>query len=539
MDEPVAILVVDDEHLVRGGIRHLLGAQKEFHVIDEASNGREAVEKAAALQPAIILMDVKMPVMDGLEALEKVRASAPRSRTVILSGYSDFQYAQKALQLGASDYLLKPVDPTQLIAVLRRVKAHLLEERRQSAADTEVRQKLSYSLSAFMEQFYTQLLRGDLTAEEVDEKIKVLGLGTQEGAVLLVGLDGTYRLNTELSPEACLELARQVRKLAESSLQEHGIRPAPVIPLDDACAAVIYPSAAELAPVDFARALLGEARRLTGRTISVAVGSFQPLPRLRLSHEEARSRLKQRLLLGGDRVLSKDPAAGGPGGGYPDELEDRLGKALRFGDREQVKTVLVNLLTEVRRSRLPLEAWHQLIFDITELGYRNLRLLGFPAEQCSFPLAKSREIASLETPEDLHLWLQDNLGRIAGLIQEKSTGPSLGVKKALSYIDDHFSESIRLTDVAALVCLSPNYLSQLFTRETGKSFLEHLSRRRIEEAKRLLVQSVLNVSEIAYKVGYDNPRHFSEVFRRLEELTPTQFREGRAGGGPRMLKKRD
>jgi two-component system response regulator YesN len=98
------------------------------------------------------------------------------------------------------------------------------------------------------------------------------------------------------------------------------------------------------------------------------------------------------------------------------------------------------------------------------------------------------------------------------------------VKKALSFIEGHFREGIKLADVAEQVCLSPNYLSQQLKEQTGKSFLEHLGGWRLEEAKRLLASSLLPVGQIAGQVGYDNPRYFSEVFHRHCGKTPSQFR---------------
>ena len=99
------------------------------------------------------------------------------------------------------------------------------------------------------------------------------------------------------------------------------------------------------------------------------------------------------------------------------------------------------------------------------------------------------------------------------------------MKKALSFIEGHYREDLKLADVAEHVCLSPNYLSQQLKQQTGKSFLEHLCGWRLEEAKRLLGSSLLPVGQVAERVGYDNPRYFSEVFQRHCGKTPSQFRK--------------
>jgi two-component system response regulator YesN len=120
-----------------------------------------------------------------------------------------------------------------------------------------------------------------------------------------------------------------------------------------------------------------------------------------------------------------------------------------------------------------------------------------------------------------------NLVDISKQIRSMNSGPSIAIRKAISYINENYGNRISLQDVAHHTCLSPNYLSQLFKQETGKSFLEHLTLFRVAAAKKLLVQSNLTISEIAYKLGYDMPSYFSEVFKRNEGLTPSQYRKGR------------
>jgi two-component system response regulator YesN len=520
----VSLMVVDDEHLVRQGIRHLLKDVPEFEVIATAENGRRAVEMASELNPEIILMDVRMPVMDGLEALERIRGTNPLSKVVILSGHSDFQYAQQALKLGASDYLLKPVSPDDLLAVLRRLKKLLADEAQQSASGAELRTRLDYSMSAFMEQFFLQLLNSDVPREEMAEKLGVLGMREDAVSVILVGLDHSYRLKTFSSEEAYKEIVKTLGSFLERHFSEGRDAPQPVLSVGNGVFALLYFGSFTPEPREFAISLMNAIKAGLPHSVSIALGTRRRLPEAAKSCAEASDRLKQRVLLGGGRVLSEDPGKAARTIEYPREIERKIMTALRYGDSAQVKCVLRQLITALEGQKIPPEGWQQVAFDIMEQGFQVASQLGIPPGSAGFRLEKSREISELTTGADIELWLWTVLSGISSAIGLAGTGPSLAVKRALSYIDSHSAENIRLVDVATQVSLSANYLSQLMRQETGKTFLEHLCLRRIEEAKRLLAGSLLKVSEIAYKVGFNNPRYFSEVFRVQTGTTPRLYR---------------
>mgnify|MGYP000195900936 CR=1 FL=1 len=218
MGEVTSILLADDEYLVRKGIRCLLKEQSEYAIIADAADGREALKKAAELLPQIIILDVKMPRMDGLEALEEIRKASPNSKTIILSGYSSFEYAQRALKLGACDYLLKPVAKEELLDVLRRVKLRIVQEQHELESSRRMEQRLGYSMSAFFEQFYLQLLHNELSEEEFAEKMRALELEDQSASVLLVGLDHSYRLRTFNQGKAFQAILQNLRSTLELSL---------------------------------------------------------------------------------------------------------------------------------------------------------------------------------------------------------------------------------------------------------------------------------------------------------------------------------
>jgi two-component system response regulator YesN len=525
MGEVTTILLADDEYLVRKGIRHLLKDQPEYSIIADAADGCEAAEKAEQLHPEIIILDVKMPRMDGLEALEQILTESPRSKTIILSGYSSFEYAQRALKLGACDYLLKPVALEELLAVLARIKRGILQEKRELESSKQIEERLGYSMSAFIEQFYLQLLNNELPEEELTEKMRVLGLENQRASVLLVGLDHSYRLKTFSSEKAYQAILQEMKASLVNLLADGRPKTPPVLALNDAVFALIYLDSFSPEPLEFARQLLRAIKTKLQHIVSIALSRRFPLREVSKAYAEAAARLKQRLLLGGDRVICEDQGHSTQIKEYPHELERKLSTAVRFGDVGQMKAVLRMILRQLSRQGIPSECWQQIAFDIMEQGYQVAQQMSLPTATALEMMEKSREISQLTTWQDIQLWLENSLGELAQWIRALGAGPSLAVKKALSFIEGHYRESIKLADVAEHVCLSPNYLSQQLKRQTGKSFLEHLCGWRLEEAKRLLSGTLLNIGQIAYQVGYESSRYFSEVFQRHCGKTPSQFRK--------------
>jgi len=517
VSEAISILVADDEHLVRKGIRHLLADRPGYRVVADAANGEEALQKARELKPNIIILDVKMPVMDGLETLKQLNQLSPGSKTIILSGHNDFTFAQQALKFGANDYLLKPTNLQELMAALEKAKTHILEEK-------ETQASLSSGMSAITEQFYLSLLRNEFQGTDIFEKLESLDVIEKTASILLISFDDRYRLQSEKSEQEyrrlCVDLKQRIKTYLEREIQ----REIPVLHLDYLECVVVHFSSLQPNAKDLAELIL---KNVEGEhPFTVAVGVERPTPLINESYRDAREKIKNRMLIGGKRVICEAIGATAEHSQYPEAIEKLITRAIRFGDCDQVKVAVRAMFDKVAPHLTSPKAWAHLSYHLLELAYSVLTDLEvFSDERISF-FEKSGEISSLTSAEDMLYFVICNLVEIASLIRSMNTGPSIAIRKAISYINDNYADRIALQDVAHYTCLSPNYLSQLFKQETGKSFLEYLTQCRMEAAKTLLVQSNLTISEIAFKLGYDMPSYFSEVFKKSEGLTPSQYRKG-------------
>lgn len=526
MPKPITILIADDEHLVRKGIRHLLSHQSDFQIVAEAGNGLEAVELTRQYHPQIILMDVRMPVQDGLAALEQIKEIDSLVKTVILSGHSDFAYARKALKLGASDYMLKPTDLPGLVNVLHRLKDVILEEEMELQKEAKVQQQLNYGISAFMEQFYWQLLGSEFLADELAEKMRILEITADKGLVFLISMDDCYQLKMNCAKEEYLSLCFRIKLLLQEFVTSQRVQSSPILQTEDDSFILIYFTVDQLQPAHFAQDLKEWLKEKSGRIFTIAIGSEQSIDKIGFSYHQAFSRLRQRLIIGGDKVISEDLSFQERQISYPIEVEKELAKAIRFGDQENAKLYLDKIFQLLEPTgKLSPNKWQQLCFELFEMGYKIAQELNIKLSADYSPLEKGREISILTTVTDIRTWLEENLAGMMEQIGVHKSEPSLAIKKAMSYMDEHFAEDLTLSTLASHIGLSPNYLSQIFKQETGKTFLEHLTNRRLEEAKKLLKQGDLNVSEVSFRIGYDNPRYFSELFHKQEKVTPGQYRK--------------
>jgi two-component system, response regulator YesN len=523
MDKRWTVLLADDEPLVRKGLRKLLDAHRDFVVTSEAVNGREAVEKVSSEKPSLVILDVRMPALDGLDALEKIRTIAPDTVAVVLSGYSDFSYVQRALELGAFDYILKPADPASLIAVLGRAKSRLLKVKRQQQDEQTVKEKLGVSISAYEEQFYQQLLLGRVPDDEFVERLRFLDRSEMQISALLVSLDDMFILQDQNADFD--SLFQSLRSCLESELAERCVKAPPVLQMEGGNFVLLYPSACPDI-TGFAHHLRHTASLACSRSVSVAIGGQVPLSRAAESYAEAKSRLDARFILGSGQVITEEPSQSNIRPEVPLELRKRMQKALRFGDTAQYEQCLRDLFNSFRAQSLSREGWQILAIKVTQQGRDLEEELGLNGQGEKRFLTVGPELAQLTTVPDIQLWITRTMRACIEDIAAQSSGKSIAVRKALAFIADHFAEGIGLAEIASAVGLTTNYVSQLLREETGKTFLTHLSHFRIEASKELLASGKLNVSEIAFKVGYNNPRHFSTMFTRLEGMTPGRFRKG-------------
>lgn len=487
------ILIADDEKLVRYSIKSML---EELRVpsrsISAACDGLELVEMAGRLAPDIALVDIRMPGLDGLGAIERARALSPQTRWIILTSHSSFEYAKRAIQLGVTAYLLKPVSPRDLAEVLGRV-------------ERELRQQV-LRLNEEFEARISSLLHNTLSLDsEPDEFISGARF---TGALLFFdsALEEAALMERHLA--ACREIRARIAAAAESSIR------IALCTLPEGELALIggwRPGGDELQAREALRAFLRRLHTvldsLGGDEVRVTQLDCEECPSFTALLERlarARELAPLRIVLGVGRQIAVEDV----------ELEWRQGRrnhlcadlqALSNAFRDRIRLDFLACLERVERGLAAVTASDKA--DTARSVVRFLRsALGLRTEH----------------PFGSAPWYEQ-LSRLGEGLRGEPQGPGAGdlAAQVSAFLDANYMRDVGIGQIAAKLSVTPNYLSTLFHREKGITFVKYVTRLRMERARGLLEAGGTQVQEAARAVGYSSVRHFSRLFQKQYGFYPS------------------
>ena len=470
------MLLVDDEEDIREGIsRKMDWLGLGFSLVGEAANGQDALELAETLRPDVILTDIKMPFMDGLELCRILTDRLPASRFVVFSGFDAFEYAKQAIQMNVVEYILKPINADELSAVLRRLKEELDRERAERRNMELLRSRYTENLPILRELFYTNLLDGRIEpGTERDRAARLdIDLRGEEWAVGLayIGSDNSRDALSTLSVQNLLE-----------------------------------------------------------ETLTVGVGApCRELSGMARSSAEARTALEYRSMVGRGQVIyigDLEPD-GGPVLSFEEADERALTAAIKLGNEEEIRQAAAALAGKIRQANPAAGQYHLFLMELVTHLLKMTRRSGVGVEEVfgtdfSLPMQEP----ALPALAELEDWCAERCLRLHTLIRRRQTDTAgHTVETAKEYIRQHYAESdLSVEKLCAYLHLSSTYFSTLFKRETGTSFTAYVTKVRMEAAAEAIRSTEDKTYLIAQRCGYDDPNYFSYVFKRHFGATPTKYR---------------
>lgn len=531
------ILIVDDEELVRKAILQKIDwASLGFASVEEAEDGELALELARKLHPDIVLTDVRMPFMDGLELARHLAEEFPEMLVVILSGHDEFEYVQEAMRSRVYEYLLKPISAAGLHEALVRLTARLDATRKEAEQLNLFREQLRQSLPILRERFFHRLLSRPIGKEELLRASQYLDLKADADAFLccIFQIDQpVYSIFGE-SPEDRELLDFSAFNIITDLVGELGIvindmenRPVVILLGDDEGNNQLIHNRSIL--FEMIRQNLSHALQ---NSWSVGVGrTVHHFTDLALSYQAATEVLAYRLVYGCNRIFdSRDfsqPHAESTFY-YPSDTIQELLSRLKLEDEKIVRQSCAAFFHDLQKQPgLTAENIRIVINDLVNGACRTaLEILGQDAYSAKELFSIQQKTTFASTLMEIEPLITDFLSEICNRIRHQHAGRNSSlIVKAWNYISQHFTdEDLGLNEVAENVSVSPCYLSILFKRETNETFIEHLTRVRMEKAQELLRSSDLKTYEVASRVGYSDPHYFSSCFKKYSGLTPTQFK---------------
>jgi two-component system response regulator YesN len=532
--ELLRILIVDDEVLVRIGIKSMTDWESHgFVIVGEADNGKRGYEMALTLMPDIVLTDIKMPQMDGLTLLKRLREEQLCSSVVMLSAYSDFDYVKQALIYGADDYILKvDLEEESLLNILtslrERVEAVRLDRKRTSLAN----ENIAYIQKRYMR----ELIAGDVNLSDVPEHLELIGVPLEAGYLRSVSVElsgGIFCSDYEAVSE---QEEERIHKTFLNLLTEVTRNYSNLYAMDTDTFEYILVSGTDSPrenPRAYYTSLAAHIRDLALKyaNTDVAVGISNMAPSFGDLHECARqSRAAVEYAVLGQKspvvfyedisfVDMEEPAA------LQEAVAD-LEAALAKLDISLVNDEICDVIDAAKSTlgltgKRVLESWHVIAYMYRKF-LTNLVKLGEINTEVQERLAVSLQ----ESPANKNEFvaLLDTLKNNSQALIKPSKSSVRLISEIKAHIDENSSQPLQLEDIAAKFSLSATHLSRLYKKMTGQSFVDYLTRVRIEKAKNLLLATDLRVSEISRMVGYDNIYYFSRVFKKITSTTPVLFR---------------
>lgn len=510
------IMIVDDEVIIRTGLCTVIDWKDlGLDLLPAASSAEEALERIPIEKPHIVLTDIRMPGMDGIELSKEIKNILPDTEIVILTGYDDFAYAQQALRGGVTDYLLKTSGPEEIIKAALKAKRNIMSKWEMMKRETE-------QSAALRSQMLEQLLNGQMDSragmspllewlrhnnvlsDDMQKwKIKVIvlsaiGWGGDSLAGLLLG--AAENMLNELMP--CVTLLKKDRII------------------------LVTRSMNDLTNLQDLKSAVYRVEETLKCTVFAAVGcSVDAFDKLSMSYIEA------------EEVFSYSRLLGSHGVHEYSTIKDRCGSRTVCSEKEESELSAILMSNNVTRLRL----WvNELVSSMME--DREVTLTTLQAFLQSMVIAghrwlerakgdRSMEIAIASTyvfdannhPEEEIFKL---LSSIMTTFHESIADNRYSyIHLATAYIRNNLDRNVTLQQVARHVHINPNHFSEVFKKETGQSYIEFVTQERMRLAAELLKTSQMKISEVAGKVGYEDIKYFGQQFKKYMGLTPSEYRQ--------------
>lgn len=525
----VKLVVADDEEKVCRLIIALGDWERlGIEVVGTAANGIEAAGLVAREKADILITDIRMPGLNGLELIEKIKKISPEIKIMIISGYANFEYAQQALKQGVNDYLLKPINREALNEALAKMVGQIETEQKNHLAIHDFQREREQEVTKLRKVLVKDLLDNrslPLTEELLEEKyyfhsqpggFQAVAVKRDQNAAERIQTSGDF-LFEKLKEILMRELSKECYDLlfVPSGEYLYGILNFPARNNENIRKALRSSFNQILARKDF----LGGAQLSAG--IGTMVRKAEELPSSFLAAQRA---VAERLVEGVGRMLEID----GDGGSlFEKKLMGRFTRNLENALQTLNTEEIVNTVQAICQESLETPRVHgwEILELVCQCGSLFILRMDFP-NKAELQKEFENNCDNYTSARDLFGYLQDFMvKKIDQLIARRKEDSVRPVRLAKQYIHNHYQEQITLEEVSEHVGLTSAYFSVLFKKETEIGFAKYLMNERIEGAKELLRETSLSVGEICRRVGYNDLKHFTRLFEKSVGVKPAVYRK--------------
>nr|WP_122012281.1 response regulator [Maliibacterium massiliense] len=533
------LMIVDDEYLICELIKNLIHFEAlDIELVGQANDAHTALDMIASLAPDIVIMDIRIPELDGLEIVKRICETGMDVKFVMISGHKQWDYAFGAIKYGVEDYLLKPINEQELNHVLERICQRIAYEGEKDRKNELLQLHLADSQKQLRVHFLEDLLREDSPQHDLAPVNEAYRFQFAQGyfVACTLLLDSDEKLDNTDTTRLNNILAKLEKVLLEHVQQQGSVADCECCILGHSLALLINAQDDDIRWLDGVyRKVALAMERYDFFEVTLCVGAVvDSLAGVAHSLAHARAAQCDRQNIGAGRVIYTDVLHFMP----PKQVERWMGEQQQNGLKKQIMAAceiasseklarcFAGFFAAMDQGALPANA---ALTALCEL----IRLFAGAAQECGY----NRDVLGL-TIKRLYeeIYDQTRIGDIKRLISERAceyldachaimaSQKIAPVRIAQEYINEHYSQNISLEDIARQVYLNPAYFSTLFKNETGQNVTDYIIAVRMEMAKQELTRNSLSIDAIAENVGYRDRKHFGQLFKKHVGLTPREYR---------------
>lgn len=510
------VMLADDEKIILDSISQLIDWENyDLNLVGTAQNGLEAYDKIIMHHPRIVITDIKMPGMNGLDLIKKVRAELPDTVFVILSGYGEFDYASKAIEYGVRHYLLKPCDEDEIIPVLVKIVDEIKNREKKEQFFIEAKKSLEKILPQVKEQFF----RDCIFSRAYSEKD-------------IIFFRNLFKISCDsfkmvlLKPERECDYIEKfaLNKVSEEIMIEYGVNVHLSTVVEDKALLLINSQ-----DNSFLNNVLDKIKsayfNYYGINLTIAVSNTNSFDKIHRMYIETQECLQYSFYVGVGSIISREDIMMHEYGNYSLDFDfNKIAMFVRTGNIEPAKKELAAFFEKIRLDKMDTELAKSYCSELYQVIIRQCR-----QEELGYYMKKITMIQDMETLDQIYGFIMEITAKITNDNYKNNTQKySSVVKKMMDFVHANIhNPDLSLTYMAKEVLfMNENYLGRLFSKETNEKFSQFVMRKRIEKAIELLdSQTEYKIYEICNQIGFSDPQYFSQVFKKFTGLTPSEYKK--------------
>lgn len=526
------VMIVDDESVIRKGLASIIEWDKlDCAIVYEAANGIEAKNGIDASEPDIIITDIKMPGMDGIDLTKYIYENYPRIKIIILTGYADFTYAQSAIKYGVTDFVLKPTSNRKIIEAVEKAKSQLITALNKENILKGLESRINDDLLQIREKLLHEIIdKVIVNPAAINQKLNELGICMKSYFIIAYETEADRLESGNGDPEERSLVFQTFQNMLSLSFKEYAYYNV-TLGNTSACTVLTFEDSGYSSCLDTVLMISREIMQLMNNLMKCPIcigisGMHKNASELSIAYEEALNALS-------DGFYNKSTISVFTGCITRNNKKefnfnkniDLIIAHLQAGKPEKAEIEMIGLIEKFKSEKLSIEYVKNICILLSSLC---LKLLPDPSEHLTAEQGNKdnlyKQILESRTFDHLIAILKNVIEYTVSGLKLNIASNSYLVKKALGYLKENYDKRVTLQDFADYIHVNGSYLSRIFSKETGETITEAVLRMKVDKARELLKDSRIKTYEVASLVGIEDPSYFSLIFKKHTGMSPKEYK---------------